>query len=44
MVIEESQHAFVERKQIIDAVIVANEVVDDLVSNKSEEILCKLEM
>lgn len=31
-------------RQILDAVMTANEVVDDLISGKKEEILCKLDM
>lgn len=42
--IEECQHAFVEGRQIFDAVMVAREVVDNLVGNKLNEILCKLDM
>lgn len=41
--IVEIQHAFSERRQILSAVLVANEVVDDLVSNKRERALCKLD-
>lgn len=43
-VIGESQHVFVEGQQILDVVIVANEVVDDLVGNRREGMLCKLNM
>lgn len=43
-VIGESQHAFVDRRQIIDAILVANEVVDDIVGNNKDGILCKLDM
>lgn len=35
---------FCEGRQILDAILVANEVVDDLVDNKRDEILCKLDM
>lgn len=34
LVIGENQHAFVEGEQIMDAVMVANEVVDNFVGNK----------
>lgn len=44
LVIGENQHAFVEGEQIMDAVMVANEVVDNFVGNKSEGIMCKLDM
>lgn len=43
-VLGESQHAFVEGRQILDVVKVANEVVDDLVSSKRDGILIKLDM
>lgn len=43
-VIGESQHAFLDGRQIMDIVLVANEVVDELVSNKREGIMCKLFM
>lgn len=43
-VIGESQHAFVDGHQIVDAILVANEVVDDIVGNGREGILCKLDM
>lgn len=42
--IGESQHAFMDDRQIMDAVMVANEVVDDLVSSKEKGILYKLDM
>lgn len=35
-----SQHAFVEAKQILDAILTPNEVVGDLVGNKKEGIIC----
>lgn len=44
LVIGENQHVFVEGKQIIDVVLVANDVVDDLVGINKEGILCKLDM
>lgn len=42
--ISESQHAFGERRQILDAVLVATEVVDEIVGTNENEILCKLDM
>lgn len=35
---------FIEGRQIRDAIVVANEVVDDLISNNNAGILCKLNM
>lgn len=43
-VLEESQRAFVKERQILDAMMVTSEVVDDFVSNKREGILHKLYM
>lgn len=43
-VIGENQNAFVEGRQILDAVMVVNEVVDDLVGQKKEGIICKIDM
>lgn len=43
-IIGESQHAFVEGRQILDAVMAANEVVDDLLVGKKAGLICKLDM
>lgn len=43
-IIGDCQHAFVEGRQITDAIMIANEVVDDLLRNKKRGILCKLDM
>lgn len=43
-VIGDCQHAFVGGRQILDAVIAANETVDDLLKNKKEGLVCKLDM
>lgn len=40
----ERQNVFVEGRQILDAMIVANEVVDELMSSKKEGLSCKLDM
>lgn len=36
MVIRDCQHAFVGRRQITDAVLIVNEVVDDMINNKEK--------
>lgn len=43
-VVGECQHALVEGKQILDVVLTANEVVDELVSRGKEGFICKLNM
>lgn len=40
-IIGECEHAFVGGRHILDAVMAANEVVDELISNKKEGVLCK---
>lgn len=42
--IGESQHTFVEGHQILDAVMTANEIVDDLLVGKKEGLICKFDM
>lgn len=41
-VISDSQNTFVDGRQILDAVMVANEIIDDMVINIKEGIICKL--
>lgn len=43
-IISECQNTFIEGRQITDAIMIANEVVDDLSCNKNRGILCKLNM
>lgn len=43
-VIEENQNASVERRQILDAVMVANEIIDDLVGQNKEGVICKIDV
>lgn len=43
-IVGKCQHIFVEGMQIMDAVLVANEVVDDLIFRNREGFLRKLHM
>lgn len=43
-VIGDCQYAFVEWRQILEAVIAANEVDDDLFVGKKDGLFCKLDM
>ena len=43
-VISKGQNAFVEGRQILDAVLVANEVIDSIVRGNSCGTLCKLDL
>lgn len=41
--IDECQHAFVEGRWILNAILVANEVVDEMVGKGKDVLLCKLD-
>ncbi|WKA06987.1 hypothetical protein VitviT2T_024859 [Vitis vinifera] len=43
-VISKAQGAFVEGRQILDAVLIANEVIDSTLKNNESAILCKLDI
>ena len=43
-VVSEAQNAFVEGRQILDAMLITNEVIDSLLRRKESGILCKLDI
>ena len=44
LIISQSQNAVVERRQILDAILIANEAVDSILRRKEKGILCKLDI
>ncbi|RVW74330.1 LINE-1 retrotransposable element ORF2 protein [Vitis vinifera] len=43
-VVSSTQNAFVEGRQILDATLVANEVIDSVLKRKESGVLCKLDL
>ena len=43
-VVSKAQGAFVEGKQILDAMLIANEAIDSVLKNNKNGILCKLDI
>ena len=43
-IISQSQMAFVEGRQILDVVLIANEVVDSTLRRKESGLVCKLDI
>ena len=43
-VISKSQNAFVDGRQILDAVLIANEIVDSTLRRKKCRLVCKLDI
>ena len=44
LIISQSQNAFVEGRQILDAALIANEVVDSVLRRKEKGLLCKFDI
>ena len=44
LIISQSQNAFVEGRQILDATLIANEAVDSILRRKEKGILWKLDI
>ena len=44
VIISQSQNAFVKGRQILDAALIANEVVDSVLRRKEKGLLCKLDI
>ena len=43
-VVSKAQGAFVKGRQILDAMLIANEVIDSILKNNENGILCKLDI
>ena len=44
LIISQAQNAFVKGRQILDAVLIANEAVDSILRKKESGLLCKLDI
>ena len=43
-VVSKAQNVFVEERQILDVVLVANEVIDSILKSNERAVMCKLEI
>ena len=43
-VVSQAQNAFLEGRQILDAVLIANEAIDSMLKRNENGLLCKLDM
>ena len=43
-VVSKAQNAFMEGRQILDVVLVANEVIDAILKSNEEAVMCKLDI
>lgn len=44
LIIDDCRHVFIKGRQITNAFMIANEIVDELLGNKREGVLCKLDV
>ena len=44
LTISQSQNAFVERRQILDTMLIGNEAVDSILRRKENGLLCRLDI
>ena len=42
--VSKAQNVFVEERQILDVVLVANEVIDSILKSNERAVMCKLEI
>ena len=43
-VVSQTQNAFLEGRQILDAVLIANEAIDSMLKMNENRVLCKLDI